>query len=115
MRSCLARTAGAGSSSTAKRDGTKTVAASRWSLQRDDQGRPIATLETNNDVTERKQAEEGLRASEQVARAQVEALSQSLDILATASDAKNLIGQMLSTIGRFIERAKRGLCGCWTN
>jgi signal transduction histidine kinase len=33
------------------------VVASRWSLQRDDQGRPIAILETNNDVTERKLAE----------------------------------------------------------
>jgi PAS domain S-box-containing protein len=43
-----------------RRDGTKVVAASRWSLQRDDQGRPAATLETNNDITERKRAEEGL-------------------------------------------------------
>jgi PAS domain-containing protein len=41
-----------------RRDGTKVVAASRWSLQRDDPGRPAATLETNNDITERKRAEE---------------------------------------------------------
>jgi PAS domain S-box-containing protein len=40
-----------------KRDGTQLVVASRWSLQRDDRGRPIAILETNNDVTERKYAE----------------------------------------------------------
>jgi signal transduction histidine kinase len=40
-----------------KRDGTQVVVASRWSLQRDDQRRPIAILETNNDVTERKCAE----------------------------------------------------------
>ena len=44
-----------------RRDGTKVVAASRWSLQRDDQGRPAATLETNNDITERKRAEEALQ------------------------------------------------------
>ena len=31
--------------------------ASRWALRQDDEGRPVAILETNNDVTERKQAE----------------------------------------------------------
>jgi len=36
-----------------RRDGTKVVSASRWSLQRDGQGRPAATLETNNNITER--------------------------------------------------------------
>jgi len=40
-----------------KRDGTKVVVASRWSLQRDQRGRPVAVLETNNDITQRKQAE----------------------------------------------------------
>src|SRR5882762_5358643 len=54
------------------------------------------------DVTERKRAEEALRASEQVARGQVEALAQNLDILATAPAPQNLIGQMLSTIGRVL-------------
>jgi PAS domain S-box len=46
-----------------KRDGTRVVVATRWSLQRDEQGRPEAILETNNDVTERKEAEEALRRS----------------------------------------------------
>ena len=49
---------------------------------------------------ERKRAEEALRASEQVARGQVEALIQSLDILATAPPPETFIGQMLITIGR---------------
>ena len=43
-----------------KRDGTQVVVASRWSLQRDEQERPMAILETNNDITERKRAEEAL-------------------------------------------------------
>jgi two-component system sensor kinase FixL len=43
-----------------KRDGTQVIVASRWSLQPDEQGQPLATLETNNDITERKQAEEAL-------------------------------------------------------
>ena len=47
-----------------KRDGRKVVVASRWSLQRDEQGRPTAILETNNDVTVQKQAEAELRESE---------------------------------------------------
>ncbi len=41
---------------------------------------------------ERKRAENALRASEQVARGQAEALAQSLDILATAPDPEKLIG-----------------------
>ena len=41
-----------------RKDGTQVVVASRWSLQRDARGDPIAALETNNDITERKRAEE---------------------------------------------------------
>src|SRR6266436_5579496 len=51
---------------------------------------------------QRKHSERALRASEQVARGQVEALAQSLDVLATAPDPEKFIGQMLSTIGRFL-------------
>jgi len=47
-----------------KRDGTRITVASRWSLQRDKLGRPVAILETNNDITARKQVEEKLRQSE---------------------------------------------------
>ena len=41
-----------------KSDGTEVVVSSRWSLRRDEQKRPIAILETNNDMTERKRREE---------------------------------------------------------
>src|SRR5947207_5688001 len=40
-----------------KNDGSHVVVASRWSLQRDEQGIPVAIMETNNDITERKRAE----------------------------------------------------------
>ena len=46
-------------------DGSRVVVASRWSLQRDEEGRPRAILETNNDITKRKEAEARLRESEQ--------------------------------------------------
>ena len=55
------------------------------------------------DITERKQGEEKLRASEQVARGQVEALTYSLDVLATAPAPDKFLGQMLSTIGRLLK------------
>jgi PAS domain S-box-containing protein len=48
---------------------------------------------------------EALHASEQVVRGQVEALTQSLDVLATAPDPENFIGQMLSTIARLLNAA----------
>src|SRR5262249_35228319 len=47
-----------------KRDGTQVIVASRWALQRNAPGKPVAILETNNDVTERKRAEDALRRSE---------------------------------------------------
>jgi len=43
------------------RDGKTIVVDSRWSLQRNERGRPIAVLEINRDVTRRKAAEEQLR------------------------------------------------------
>ncbi|MEJ2224657.1 MAG: PAS domain S-box protein [Syntrophobacterales bacterium] len=46
------------------RDGSRLIAKSRWSLKRDDKGRPLAILEINNDITARRQAEEALRKSE---------------------------------------------------
>ena len=47
-----------------RKDGSQVVVASRWSLQRDNHGAPLAIMETNNDITERKRAEEALRRSE---------------------------------------------------
>ena len=58
--------------------------------------------ELRAEIAERKRAEEALRASEQVARGQVEALAQSLDVLATAPAPDKFLGQMLSTIGRLL-------------
>src|SRR6266403_1255495 len=68
----------------------------------DETGNLVEFIGTVIDITERKRSEEALRASEQVARGQVEALAQSLDVLATAPDPEKFIGQMLSTIGRLL-------------
>jgi len=68
----------------------------------DEAGHFIEFVGTVIDITESKRSEEALRASEQVARGQVEALARSLDVLATAPDPERFIGQMLSTIGRLL-------------
>jgi PAS domain S-box-containing protein len=47
-----------------KKDGSQVIVASRWSLQRDDSGAPVAVLVLNNDITKRKRAEEIARRSE---------------------------------------------------
>lgn len=46
------------------RYGTEVIVASRWSLQRDEQGLPAAILEINRDITDRKRAEAALGDSE---------------------------------------------------
>jgi len=48
-----------------KQNGTQVFVSSRWSLQRDEHGTPVATLETNNDITERKRREEDVRGLNQ--------------------------------------------------
>jgi PAS domain S-box-containing protein len=54
------------------------------------------------DISERKRSEEALKASEQLARGQVEALTYSLDVLATASEPEKFLGKMLSAICRLL-------------
>lgn len=44
-----------------RRDGVQIVVASRWALQRDETGRPVAMLQINTDITERKRAAEALQ------------------------------------------------------
>jgi PAS domain S-box-containing protein len=55
-----------------KKFGTPVIVASRWSLQRDDKGTPLAVLETNNDITERKRAEQAREEIEEQWRAAFE-------------------------------------------
>jgi PAS domain S-box-containing protein len=45
-----------------KRDGSRIIVSSRWSMWSDPNGNPLGFLEVNTDITERKRAEESLRA-----------------------------------------------------
>jgi two-component system sensor histidine kinase/response regulator len=64
------------------KDGREIVTASRWALQRDEQGKPARVLEINNDITERKRAEEELEEAKEGAEAANRAKS---DFLANMS------------------------------
>ena len=44
-----------------RRDGRKVTVVSKWSVQRDEDGKPIAVIEINRDVTERLAAEQEIR------------------------------------------------------
>jgi PAS domain S-box-containing protein len=59
----------------AKRNGEAVFVSSRWTLQRDDSGRPIGKLESNNDITERKQTQELLQRSQAQYLAEAQRLS----------------------------------------
>lgn len=48
-----------------KANGSEVIVSSRWSLQRDHSGNPLATLESNNDITERRRREEDIRGLNQ--------------------------------------------------
>jgi PAS domain S-box-containing protein len=71
-----------------KRDGTQVVVASRWSLQRDERGMPAAILETNNDITDRKQSEEAqLRLGAIVSSSDDAIISKTLEGIITSWNA----------------------------
>jgi PAS domain S-box-containing protein len=47
-----------------RRDGRQIIVASRWALQRDEHGKPIAMMHINSHITERKRADDALHATQ---------------------------------------------------
>jgi PAS domain S-box-containing protein len=66
-------------------DGTQVAVASRWSLRRDEQQRPAAVLETNNDITERMRREHEIsKLNEELGKrtAELESINKELEAFA---------------------------------
>ncbi len=78
-----------------RRDGRRIVVTSRWALQRDKEGKPVAILEINRDITGQKQAEAG--------RARLAAILEATSDLVGTAD---LEGRVL-----YLNRAGRKMLG----
>jgi PAS domain S-box-containing protein len=88
-----------------KRDGTTVIVDSRWSLERDQRGSPVAVLETNTDITERKRADAELRESERRYRNIFEAAGVSIweeDFSRVKSAFDDLEARGVEDIGRYL-------------
>ncbi len=64
-----------------RKDGGAITVSSRWSLERDTSGNPATVLETNSDITARKQAERLLQQSEQRLKSVIENLAEGLIVV----------------------------------
>jgi PAS domain S-box-containing protein len=70
-------------------DGTEVIVASRWALQLDSREQPIAILETNNDITERKHREDEIKDLNEALAKRAEGLDQQLAKRAAELEATN--------------------------
>jgi diguanylate cyclase (GGDEF)-like protein/PAS domain S-box-containing protein len=86
-----------------RKDGSRIIVASRWTLQRDRDGTPLAWLQISSDATEHKRAERALREAEELARRtnEITMLSQMSSLLQaclTAQEAYSVIAQCASKL-----------------
>jgi PAS domain S-box-containing protein len=94
-----------------KRDGSTIVVSSAWVLHRNSQGRPVRILETNIDITERKQAEERLAQQAEEMSRQAEELARSRQAL----EAQTLMLQSVlnSMVEGLVATDERGQFVIW--
>jgi PAS domain S-box-containing protein len=101
------------------KDGSKVVVISRWSIDRDERGRPSSILETNTDITARKRADVALQRAKNHLEQRVRARTRELRITNRELESeierrKGLEGEILSISDREQQRVGQelhdGLC-----
>src|SRR5438876_3314604 len=88
-----------------RRDGKRLTMFSRWSLDRDAQGNCAFVLETNNDITQRKEAESDLKKSKDLLEKRVQA--RTADLRAANQELKNEITRRKGLEGQILEISDR--------
>src|SRR5438477_1482356 len=88
-----------------RRDGKRLTMFSRWSMDRDAQGNRAFILETNNDITQRKEAEAALKKSKDLLEKRVQA--RTADLRAANEELKNEITRRKGLEGQILEISDR--------
>jgi PAS domain S-box-containing protein len=90
------------------RDGTKIIVASRWTLQRDENHQPIAILEINNNITDRKLVEEALKNAKEELEIQVRERTKALtEEVAERKETEKKLEQTMERLKRSNQELER--------
>jgi PAS domain S-box-containing protein len=93
-----------------KPDGSRLVVLSRWSLRRDEGERPAAILETNNDITDRKQREEEIeRLNQELERRSAELVSVNKELEAFAYSVSHDLRSPLRHMAGYTELLQKNV------